>query len=91
MFTIVIDYYENSTFKHKSMLIISHNFTHDTAAVCNYQKIIVDYLITNYNPKRFIISQSVQSSILKTNIVLAIFKLTKQILVSLLQKLYLSR
>ena len=33
------------------MPIISDDLTHDTTALNDYQKIIVDYLKTNYNPQ----------------------------------------
>ena len=64
------------------MVIISDNLTHGTAAVYDYQKIIVGYLKLFRIQKRFINSQAMQDGILKTNIALAIFKLTKQIVVS---------
>ena len=77
---MVIYHRENSELMHKSMVIISNNLTRDTAAMYDYQKMIVDYLNTNYNRKMIYYSQMVHSSISKTNIVSAILKLRQQIL-----------
>lgn len=52
IFTVVIYYKEFEKLEHKSIVIISDNLTHDTAAVYVYQNIIIDYLKTNFHPKK---------------------------------------
>lgn len=52
IFTVVIYYTENNELKHKSLAIISDNLCHDTIAVYVYQKIIIDYLKKDFDPKK---------------------------------------
>ena len=47
IFTTVIYYVKDSEVKHKSVAIISDNLSHDTVAVYEYQKIILNYLEAN--------------------------------------------
>lgn len=46
--SIVIYYREGKEVKHKSINIISNNLSHDTAAVYEYQKIMLDYVKANH-------------------------------------------
>ena len=49
----MVNYYkEDEELKHISIVIISDNLAHDTVAVHEYQKIIVDYLKIHFRPKK---------------------------------------
>ena len=49
---IVVSYHiEDEELKHVSIASISDNLAHDTVAVQEYQKIVVDYLKTHFRPK----------------------------------------
>ena len=49
---MVIYYKKDGKLKYVSIAIISDNLAHDTVAVHEYQKIIVDYLKTHFRPKK---------------------------------------
>ena len=49
---MVIYYKKDEKLKYVSIAIISDNLAHDTVAVHEYQKIIVDYLKTHFRPKK---------------------------------------
>lgn len=52
IFTTVIYYTENGELKHRSLVILSDSLNHDTVAVYEFQKIIINYLKKNFNPKK---------------------------------------
>ena len=49
---MVIYYKKDEKLKYVSIAIISDNLAHDTVAVHDYQKIIVDYLKNHFRPKK---------------------------------------
>ena len=48
----MIYYKDGGKLKRRSIAIISDNLAHDTAAVHEYQKIIINYLKNNFEPKK---------------------------------------
>ena len=52
IFTVVIYYKYGEELKHRSIAIIFDNLAHDTVAVHKYQKIIINYLQNNFEPKK---------------------------------------
>ena len=52
IFTVVIYYKNGGELKHRSIAIISDNLAHDTVAVHEYRKIIINYLKNNFDPKK---------------------------------------
>lgn len=52
IFTAVVYYKSNNELMHTSMAIVSDYLTHDTAAVYSYQKIIINFLKSNYEIKK---------------------------------------
>ena len=51
-FTVANYYKDGGELKHRSIAIISDNLAHDTVTVHEYQKIIINYLKNNFEPKR---------------------------------------
>ena len=54
IFTIVIHYQEINELKHLSVAVISDCLSHDTIAVYEFQKIIINCLKKNFQPKKVI-------------------------------------
>ena len=52
IFTVVIYYKDGVERKHRSIAIISDDLAHDTVDVNEYQKIIINYLKNNFEPKK---------------------------------------
>ena len=48
----MIYYKDGGELKHRSIAIISDNLAHDTVAVHEYQKIIINYLKNNFEPQK---------------------------------------
>ena len=82
IFTVVIYYKDGGELKHRSIAIISDNVAHNTVAVHEYQKIIINYLKNNFDPKKIYYFTNGAGQHFKNKSSFAISKLTKKISIS---------